>query len=108
MIDWVMAIVFFGGSACLIMAITFGGTVYAWDSSSEISLWVITAVLLLVSIFLAKYHPGVDKDHRLYPAHFLKRPILVNLQVQMFLVSGIVFVSILTLALRISLLLIRR
>ena len=35
---------------------------------------------------------GVDKDNRLYPAHFFKRPILVNLQLQMFLVSGIVLV----------------
>ncbi|KAE8314706.1 major facilitator superfamily domain-containing protein [Aspergillus transmontanensis] len=52
--------------------------------------WTEKCVLLVVCIVLAKYHPGVGKDNRLYPAHFFKRPILVNLQLQMFLVSGIV------------------
>lgn len=94
MIDWIMTAVFLGGASCLIMAISFGGMLYAWGSGSEIALWVLAAVLLVVSIFLARFHPGVDKDNRLYPAHFLKRPILVNLQIQMFLVSGIVLVSV--------------
>lgn len=74
------------------MAITFGGTLYSWSSGNEIALWVVAGVLLLVCIAVAKFHPGVEKDNRLYPAHFLRRPILVNLQVQMFLVSGIVLV----------------
>lgn len=74
------------------MAITFGGTLYSWSSGSEIALWIVAGVLLLVCTVVAKLHPGVEKEHRLYPAHFLRRPILVNLQVQMFLVSGIVLV----------------
>ncbi|KAL5356460.1 major facilitator superfamily domain-containing protein [Aspergillus floccosus] len=90
MVDWIMTITFFAGSACLVMVITFGGTLYAWSSGNEIALLIVAGVLLIVCIVVAKYHPGVDKDYRLYPAHFLKRPILVNLQVQMFLVSGIV------------------
>jgi hypothetical protein len=73
MIDWVMATTFLAGAACLVMAITFGGT-------------------LELCIAVAKFHPGVEEDNRLYPAHFLRRPILVNLQVQMFLVSGVVLV----------------
>ncbi|THC91405.1 hypothetical protein EYZ11_009134 [Aspergillus tanneri] len=90
MVDWIMTTTFLAGSACLVMAITFGGTLYAWSSGNEIALWVVAGVLLLVCIVVAKFHPGVDKGNRLYPAHFLKRPILINLQVQMFLVSGIV------------------
>ncbi|GES65987.1 major facilitator superfamily domain, general substrate transporter [Aspergillus terreus] len=90
MVDWVMTATFLAGSACLVMAITFGGTLYAWSSGNEIALWVVAGVLLIVGIIVAKLHPGVDKDYRLYPAHFLRRPILINLQVQMFLVSGIV------------------
>ncbi|KAI0599998.1 MFS general substrate transporter [Biscogniauxia sp. FL1348] len=90
MIDWPMIIVFLVGSACLIMAISFGGVVFAWDSGVEIALWVVSGDLLLVSIALARFHPGVAKRHRLYPAHYLKRPVLVNLQVQMFLSSGII------------------
>ncbi|GMG52306.1 unnamed protein product [Aspergillus oryzae var. brunneus] len=92
MIDWIMTTMFLAGSASLVMAITFGGTLYDWSSGNEIALWVVAGVLLVVCIVLAKYHPGVDKDNRLYPAHFFKRPILVNLQLQMFLVSGIVLV----------------
>lgn len=92
MIDWVMTTTFLAGAACLVMAITFGGTLYSWSSGSEIALWVVTGVLLIVCTVVAKFHPGVEKDNRLYPAHFLRRPILVNLQVQMFLVSGIVLV----------------
>lgn len=76
------------------MAITFGGTLYPWNSGTEIALWLVAGALLVVCIFVARYHPGVDKDNRLYPAHFLRRPILINLQVQMFLVSGIVLVCI--------------
>ncbi|KAE8347844.1 hypothetical protein BDV24DRAFT_157322 [Aspergillus arachidicola] len=73
-IDWIMMTMFLAGSASLVMAIT---------SAAR-------CVLLVVCIVLARYHPGMDKDNRLYPAHFFKRPILVNLQLQMFLVSGIV------------------
>ncbi|KAI5926646.1 MFS general substrate transporter [Camillea tinctor] len=90
MIDWPMIAVFLAGSACLITAISFGGTVLAWDSGAEIALWVVAGALLVASIALTKFHPGVAREHRLYPAHYLKRPILVNLQVQMFLSSGII------------------
>ncbi|EFR04322.1 hypothetical protein MGYG_07329 [Nannizzia gypsea CBS 118893] len=89
MIDWIMTTIFLGGSACLIMAITFGGVVYSWNSASTIVLWAMSAVLLIVSILVAKFHPGVSRENRLYPVHFLSRPILINLQIQMFLVSGI-------------------
>ncbi|KAJ6153418.1 hypothetical protein N7497_007737 [Penicillium chrysogenum] len=76
MIDWVMATTFLAGATCLVMAITFGGTLYSWSSGSEIALWVVAGVFLLVCIAVAKFHPGVEKDNRLYPAHFLRRPIL--------------------------------
>jgi len=94
MIDWIMTIVFLAGSACFTMAISFGGSVYAWNSGTEIALWTVTGVLLVVTILLSIYNPGVSKENRLYPAHFFKRPILVNLQLQIFLSSGIVLVSI--------------
>ena len=93
MIDWIMTTIFLAGSACLIMAITFGGILYDWNFGKEIALWVVTCVFLVISIFVAKFHPRVHKDHRLYPVYFFKRPVLINLQVQMFLVSGIVLVS---------------
>ncbi|KAF1990826.1 MFS general substrate transporter [Aulographum hederae CBS 113979] len=90
-IDWLTTIVFLAGSACFTMAISFGGTVYAWTSGTEIALWAVTGALLLITIALLVWHPAVAKDDRLYPLHFLKQPMLVNLQLQIFLSSGILF-----------------
>ncbi|VUC26381.1 unnamed protein product [Clonostachys rosea] len=90
MIDWAMTIVFLGGAACLTLAISFGGVVYAFSSSTMVALWSVTGVLLVVAAAVAKFHPGVSKENRLYPVHFLSRPILVLMQAQVFLASGIV------------------
>ncbi|EER28765.1 Major Facilitator Superfamily protein [Coccidioides posadasii C735 delta SOWgp] len=90
MIDWIMTVVFLAGCACFTMAINFGGVIYAWNSNPEIALWAVTAILLVATIFLMHFHPGVTKENRLYPAHFLKRLILVNMQLQIFLSSGII------------------
>lgn len=93
MIDWAMTVVFLAGAACLTLAISFGGVVYPFSSGTMIALWSVTGVLLVVAVAVAKLHPGVSKENRLYPVHFLRRPILVLMQVQVFLSSGIVLVS---------------
>jgi hypothetical protein len=93
MMDWISIVVFFGGTTCFTMAVNFGGTVYAFNSGPEITLWVMTGVLLIVNIAVTIYHPGVTKENRMYPAHFLRRPVLINLQLQLFLVSGVMLVS---------------
>ena len=93
MIDWITTVVFLAGAACFTLAVSFGGTTYSWTSGTEIALWAVTGVLLVMTILLTIFHPGVSKENRLYPAHFLKQPILVNLQLQVFLVSGIMLVS---------------
>ncbi|KAK7228106.1 hypothetical protein V2G26_000276 [Clonostachys chloroleuca] len=90
MIDWAMTVVFLAGAACLTLAISFGGVVYPFSSGTMIALWSVTGVLLVVAVAVAKLHPGVSKENRLYPVHFLRRPILVLMQVQVFLSSGIV------------------
>ena len=93
MIDWIATVIFLAGAACFTMAVSFGGTMFAWTSGTEIALWTMTGVLLTVTILLTIFHPGVTKENRLYPAHFLRRPILVILQLQVFLVSGIMLVG---------------
>lgn len=93
MIDWVMSVLFVAGACCLTMAISFGGLVYDYDSGPEISLWVVTGVLLILTILAAKYHPRVGKWDRLYPVHFFKNPVVLNMQVQIFLSSGIILVG---------------
>ncbi|KAI4655974.1 Efflux pump dep3 [Alternaria ventricosa] len=90
LVDWVNAIIFLAGSACLTVVLTFGGVIYPFSSGAVIALWAITGVLLVVFIITLKFHPLVTKENRLYPLHFLKQPTLINMQLQVFLSSGII------------------
>lgn len=94
MIDWLTTVSFLAGSCCLTLAVSFGGLVYAYNSAVEIVLWTVAGLLLIVTILLLKFHPAVDKADRLYPAHFLKRPILMIMQIQVFLSSAIILACI--------------
>ncbi|KAK3168685.1 hypothetical protein OEA41_005133 [Lepraria neglecta] len=76
MIDWIMTMIFLAGAACFTLAVSFGGTRFAWTSGTEIALWTMTGVLLVVTVLLTIFHPGLTKENRLYPANFLRRPIL--------------------------------
>ncbi|KAH7246518.1 major facilitator superfamily-domain-containing protein [Fusarium tricinctum] len=90
LIDWVNALVFITGSACLTLALTLGGVVYPFNSGTIIALYTVTGILLVAFIILLKIHPFVAKENRLYPLHFFKRWSLVNMQLQVFLSSGII------------------
>ncbi|KAF5665737.1 ABC transporter [Fusarium circinatum] len=90
LVDWINAVVFLAGSACLTVALTFGGVVYSFKSGTIIALWTVTGVLLVAFIVLLKIHPLVSKENRLYPLHFFKKWILINMQLQVFLSSGII------------------
>ncbi|CVK91301.1 probable DHA14-like major facilitator; ABC transporter [Fusarium mangiferae] len=90
LVDWINAAIFLAGSACLTVALTFGGVVYSFHSGTIIALWTVTGVLLVAFIVLLKVHPLVSKENRLYPLHFFKKWILINMQLQVFLSSGII------------------
>lgn len=92
MIDWATIALFLAGAACLTLAISFGGTLYPFNSGTMAALWAVTGVLLVATICILLYHPAVKKEDRLYPVHFLKNPILVIMQAQVFLSSGILLV----------------
>lgn len=88
-VDWLGIVFFDGAMACLIMAISFGGSVFAWNSASEIVLWVMMVVLFIVFGLTQHFTPFVDKRHKLYPTQYLRQPLLLNLQAQLFLSSGV-------------------
>ncbi|CAN9210313.1 unnamed protein product [Alternaria alternata] len=90
LIDWISAVIFLSGSTCLTITLTFGGVIYSFVSGTVVALWTVTGVLLITFIVILKLHPLVTKENRLYPLHFFKQPILINMQVQVFLSSGIV------------------
>ncbi|KAI1863462.1 uncharacterized protein JN550_009573 [Neoarthrinium moseri] len=77
-------------SCCLTMVTSFGGLVYDWESTAMITMWVVVSVLLIASILALRYHPGLAKEDRLYPVHYLKNPLMLNIQHQVFLSSGII------------------
>ncbi|KAL8791208.1 MAG: hypothetical protein Q9213_000165 [Squamulea squamosa] len=91
-VDWLGILFFDGAMASLIMAIDFGGSLFAWNSGSEITLWVVSGVLFIMFGLTQAYSPFVAVENKLYPTHFFRRPVLLNLQFQLFLASGILFV----------------
>ncbi|TVY16350.1 Efflux pump DEP3 [Lachnellula arida] len=92
--DWLGIVVFVAFCACFSMAGSFGGTLFAWSSGSEITLWVMTFVLLIAFILITKYHPFVAAEHKLLPVQFMKTKDLIILPIQAFLVAGAMFMSI--------------
>ncbi|KAK9772341.1 putative Major facilitator superfamily (MFS) profile domain-containing protein [Seiridium cardinale] len=92
--DWVGFLIWEAGTACYAMALTFGGIYYPFNSGSEIALWVVTAVLLIVFVLVTIYHPFVSEKNRLYPAHFVKRYELMILQYMMFACAGTMYTAI--------------
>lgn len=91
--DWIGITVLCGGGACFAMAVSFGGTVYPFDSGSEIALWVMTIVSLIAFILVTIYHPGVAAENRLYPFHFMKQMELNILQYHLFIGAGAMFMT---------------
>ncbi|KAL8993244.1 MAG: hypothetical protein Q9169_006495 [Polycauliona sp. 2 TL-2023] len=91
MTDWLGIAAFNLFIICLIMAVGFGGTYYEWKSGPEIALWILGGVFFVVFCLTQRYRPFVAAAHKLYPTHFLKRPVLIILQVMIFCASGCAF-----------------
>jgi MFS family permease len=92
--DWVGIVAFTAFCSCFCMAGSFGGTLYAWNSGSEIALWVMTFVLFIAFVLVTVYHPFVPADSRLMPVHFMRTKDLIIVPLQAFLVAGSMMMSI--------------
>ena len=86
--DWLGIVIFMGGATCLSLGLTFGGTVYSWNSAPEIVLWTLSGVLLIVFLLVTIYHPTVTLRDRLYPLHLMKRLELNLLELALSMASG--------------------
>lgn len=75
------------------MAISFGGSVYDWDSASEIALWVVTGVLFCSFALTQIFHPFISEGLKLYPTRFFRKPTLLMLQMLAFCAAFCLFVS---------------
>ncbi|KAH8585515.1 major facilitator superfamily domain-containing protein [Bisporella sp. PMI_857] len=65
-----------GAFTALIMAINFGGNLYAWNDGREIALWTVGGVLLLVFALQQRFIIGTTIKERIFPADFLKMKIM--------------------------------
>ncbi|KAL8790664.1 MAG: hypothetical protein Q9213_000512 [Squamulea squamosa] len=93
-LDWLGLLILTGWSISFFMALIFGGTFYAWDSYSEIILWVFVGVLTVGFVLAHKFHPFVPMDDRLYPGHMLRNWKLGILQVAIFSAPAAVYIPI--------------
>lgn len=92
-IDWLGFILNSGYLVCLTMAIAFGGTMFDWNSGSEIALWVVGTFLLLLFIAQQRFAFTTTKDDRIFPCDFLRKPIMWLLFSVMACASTSIFVS---------------
>lgn len=91
-IDWLGLLIYIGWSISFTCAIDFGGSLYAWNSASEIVLWVMSGVLMIIFMLTQKFHPFVEAKHKLYPTHLMRNWKLVILQFQTFAATAVVYV----------------
>ena len=92
-IDWLGMLFFYAAMVCWIIAINFGGTTFPWNSGSEIAFWVVGGVLWIIFGLSQHFAPFIEKSRRLYPAEMMRRPLIQNLQVQLFMASGVLLGS---------------
>ncbi|KAJ9660037.1 hypothetical protein H2201_007078 [Coniosporium apollinis] len=75
-LDYAGMVLNVGAFTALIMAINFGGNVYDWDDGREIALWTVGGVLLLLFGLQQKFKIGTNFTERIFPADFLRKPIM--------------------------------
>ncbi|KAH8663779.1 major facilitator superfamily domain-containing protein [Ilyonectria robusta] len=93
-IDWLGLTVWTGWCVSFFMAITYGGTLFEWESYSMIILWVFVGVLGISFVLTHKFYPFVDKENRLYPSHMLRNFKLGILQFATFAAASAVYIPI--------------
>lgn len=92
-IDYLGMLLNVGAFTALIMAINFGGNLYAWSAGPEIALWVVGGFLLLMFGLQQGFAIGTTDTERVFPADLLRRPLMWLLFALMCAASTCVFVS---------------
>lgn len=79
---------------CIVMAITFGGLEYAWNSGQVIALFVLAFVLLWVFLLQQHFALLTNTTNRIFPMHFLKSATMVVLFLEVACCATCVFVPV--------------
>lgn len=71
-IDWIGVVLLIGCIVSLILALSFGGTLYPWNSGHVIVPFIAFGISLILFIFSqTTYMPGQTKERRLFPVELL-------------------------------------
>jgi MFS family permease len=71
-IDWIGLILLCGTIVSLVLALQFGGNIYAWNSGQVIGTFVSFGVLLILFAFSQTlWMPGQTKERRLFPVEMM-------------------------------------
>ncbi|KAJ5754360.1 hypothetical protein N7533_003903 [Penicillium manginii] len=81
-----------GAFTALIMATNFGGNIFSWESGREIALWVVGGVVLLLFVLQQAFSVGTTETERVFPADFLRMPLMWPLFCLMCCAATCVFV----------------
>jgi len=92
-IDYLGVVLNAGAFTALIMAINFGGNLFAWGAGREIALWVVGGVMLLLFGLQQAFKIGTTSQERIFPGDLLRMPIMWLLFALMCAASTCVFVS---------------
>ncbi|KAE9377409.1 MFS general substrate transporter [Stipitochalara longipes BDJ] len=77
--DFVGTIVLVGAFVSGVMAISFGGVLYAWSSSAIITCFVVSAVLFAVFAVQQEFAILTTQERRIFPVEFLRSRSLIIL-----------------------------
>ena len=78
-IDYAGTVLITGALVSGVMAINFGGSVYAWDSGRIIGLFVCSGVLFILFGFQQGLRFLTTKERRIFPVEFLRQKIMLIL-----------------------------
>lgn len=78
-IDYLGTLLLVGAIVSGVMAVNFGGSVYAWDSGRIIGLFVTSAICFIVFGLQQAFAILTTKERRIFPCQFLKSKIMIIL-----------------------------
>ncbi|KAI1407129.1 major facilitator superfamily-domain-containing protein [Hypoxylon sp. FL1857] len=91
-LDWVGAILNAGALTALVMAVSFGGGVYAWSSSQVIGLFSSSGALWILFILQQACALFTTKEQRLFPVKYLKSKQMTILFIQIVCAVCVVYI----------------
>jgi hypothetical protein len=76
-LDWVGAILHTGSFVFFLIVVSFSGSLYAWDSTLNIVLWVLWGISVMLYILQQRFCIFTTTQQRLFPVELLKSKSMV-------------------------------